>query len=58
MGVVPCVGVFGGIDHMREVEVGRGVWVYGRWVFRRVSKIALGNIVWLSLKWLLEAYSA
>jgi hypothetical protein len=30
----------------------------GGFFFRRVTKIALGNIVWLSLKWLLEAYSA
>ena len=45
-----------GIDHKREVEGGRGF--YGQWVFRKASKITLGNIVWLSLKWLLEAYSA
>jgi len=26
---------------------------YGCWVFRRVSKIAFGNMVWLSFKWFL-----
>ena len=31
---------------------------YGWWVFRKVSKITLGNIVWLSLKWLLAVNSA
>jgi len=28
-----------------------------RGVFRGGSKIAFGNIAWLSFKWLLEAYS-
>ena len=30
----------------------------GLWVFKRVSKIALGNMVWLSFKWLLAVKSA
>ena len=40
----------------RGVEVGGGG--VGQWVFRRVSKIALGKMVWLLFKWLLAAYSA
>jgi len=28
---------------------------YGWWVFKRVSKIALGNMVWSSFRWLLAA---
>jgi len=32
---------------IRGVEGGGGGF-YGLWVFRRVSKITLGNIVWLS----------
>jgi len=43
---------------MREVEGGEGGGGYGRWVFRKASKIVLGNTVWLSLKWSLEAFSA
>jgi len=39
----------------RSVEGGVGFF-YGWWVFRRV-KITLGNIVWLSFKWLLVVYS-
>jgi len=35
-----------------------GLGVCGWWVFRRVSEIALGNIVWLSFKWLLAVNSA
>ena len=31
---------------------------YGPWVLRRVSKIVLGNIVWLSFKWLFAVNSA
>ena len=37
--------------------VGRGGF-YGRWVFRRVSKILLGNVEWLSFRWSLATYSA
>jgi hypothetical protein len=32
----------------RGVEGGKGG--YGQWISRRVSKIALGNTVWLSFK--------
>ena len=37
-----------------------GLWrgFYGWWVFRTVSKIALGNMVWLSFNWLLAVNSA
>jgi len=31
---------------------------YGWWVFRRVSKIALGKMFWSSFKWLLAMNSA
>jgi len=34
---------------------GRGF--YGWWVFMRVSKIAFGNMVWFSFKWLFAANS-
>jgi len=30
---------------------------YGQWVFRRVSKIAFGYMVWFSFKWLFVANS-
>ena len=48
-------------DHFQGVEGKR--WgcgegekgVYGWWVFRRVSKIILENMEWLSLGWLLAA---
>ena len=31
---------------------------YGQWVFRRVSKIILGDTEWLSFRWLLATYLA
>ena len=37
---------------------GREEGFYGRWVFLRVSKIAFGNTVWFSFKWLSAANSA
>jgi len=44
------------MDCVRDVVGCGGRGDYRRWVFRRMSKIALGNIVWLPFKWLLEAY--
>jgi len=41
----------------RNVEDRVGFFFYGWWVFRRVSKLALGNRVWLMFKWLLAVYS-
>ena len=38
--------------------VGEGVYYCCKWVAKRVSKIALGKMFWLSFKWLLAAYSA
>jgi len=42
---------------MRDAVVKGGGVFYGWYVLRRVSNILLGTIVWLSFKWLLEAYS-
>jgi len=36
----------------------RVVYYCCKWVVRRVSKIALGKMFWLSFKWLLAMYSA
>jgi len=35
-----------------------GLYYCCKWVARRVSKIALGRMFWLSFKWLLAVYSA
>jgi len=57
---ISCVEVvrFGSVGVCLAVRgVGRDEF-YGWWVFRRVSKIAFGNVVWLSFKWLLAVNSA
>jgi hypothetical protein len=47
--VVFCIGVLGFV-HSQCFFLGGGGVLYGCWVFKRVSKIALGNMVWSSFR--------
>jgi hypothetical protein len=53
-----CVEVVRWSVGVHPVVRGWGDEFYGWWLFRRVSKIALENMVWLSFKWLLAVNSA
>jgi hypothetical protein len=58
--VAMCVFLCGGSDlcWVFCLLLGGGGIFNGLWVLRRVSKIVLGNIVWLSFKWVFAVNSA